>query len=186
MLVILVYLLSCLFCIVSARLIKNDDKKVIDIVHTICPSFQSRCGLEAYLSDIMIIVQLILTILTIHIEGIYEMLFLMSITQVLRAFCAMSTVLPPLQQYNDKWRFGGLNGGGTEYIFSGHASYSALTSIYLYNNNVVSLFSLALYNIISQGLIVVTRNHYTVDVLLAWIIVPLLYGNKDFICKYSW
>lgn len=94
----------------------------------------------------------------------------------------MSTVLPPLKNYRDKIRFGGINGSGTEYIFSGHASYSAIFSLYLYSKNIVSLYILFLYNFISQFLIIVSRNHYTVDVILAWIISSSLYTNLQ-LCK---
>ena len=109
-----------------------------------------------------------------------EMLLIMSIVQFFRSICSASTILPPLKHYNDKYRLGGINGNGTEYIFSGHAAYSAISAIYLYNKNIIGPFSLIIYNIISQLSIIITRNHYTVDVVLAWIITPLVWGNIYF------
>lgn len=171
MLNLFLYLLSSSFCLLCANLIRNSPKKIIDIIHYNLPKIKLP-----YLSDSLILLQTIFTILVIDMETFDEMLLVMSIVQVLKGFCSVSTVLPPLKNYHDKYRLGGINGTGTEYIFSGHASYSALTTIYLYKYR-ISPYTLFLYNLISQFLIILTHNHYTVDVLLAWIITPLVYGN---------
>mgnify|MGYP003641411489 CR=1 FL=1 len=100
----------------------------------------------------------------------------MAIINFLRILCMSSTILPSLKHYNNKYRLGGINGTGSEYIFSGHASFTTLSAIYLhkYGYDWKLLF---IYNFITQGLIIITRNHYTVDIILAWIIVGLVYSN---------
>lgn len=173
------FLLSSLACVLTANLIKSDHTKVIDIIHNNIPYIKLT-----YLSDSLVLAQTALTASVVDSQSLTEIFLIMGFVQIFRCLCSLSTVLPPLKNYADKYRLGGLNGTGTEYIFSGHASYSALGAIYLYTKGFVGLFSLIIYNIISQLAIIVTRNHYTVDIVLAWIIVPLVWGNIYF-CKHN-
>lgn len=177
MLPIFIFLISSLSCIVTAKFIKNDNTKIIDIVHNNFKIIKYH-----YISDFLVFLQVLFGFVKLDIYTIKEIFLIMSVIQILKSICSVSTVLPPLKNYRDKIRFGGINGSGTEYIFSGHASYSAIFSLYLYSKNIVSLYILFLYNFISQFLIIVSRNHYTVDVVLAWIITPSLYTNLQ-LCK---
>lgn len=179
MLSLFFYLFSSLLCVVTANLIRNDPVKVVDIIHNNLPTLHLP-----YISDVLVLAQTVFAVTVMDSHSLTEMFLVMGIVQFFRVLCAFTTVLPPLKNYHDKYRLGGINGTGTEYIFSGHASYSALSAIYLYKNGFVSGIPLVLYNIISQFLIVLTRNHYTVDVVLAWIITPLVYGNVVLHEKY--
>lgn len=177
MISLIFFLISSLACVITANLIKSDPVKVIDIVHHNIPYIKLT-----YLSDGLVLAQTALTATVVDDQCLAEIFLIMGMIQIFRCLCSISTALPPLKNYADKYRLGGLNGTGTEYIFSGHASYSALGAIYLYNKGIITLFPLILYNIISQLSIIITRNHYTVDIVLAWIIVPLVWGNMYF-CK---
>ncbi len=178
MLSLLFFLISSIGCVISANLIKSQPGKIVDIIHTNIGRLRAP-----YLSDSLVLFQTIGTAALVDLEILSEILFIMSITQFFRIICSLSTALPPLKNYHDKYRLGGLNGTGTEYIFSGHASYSAISAIYLYTHNIVPLWVICVYNFVSQFLIVVTHNHYTVDIILAWIVVPLIYGNIRF-CQH--
>lgn len=171
------FLISSLGCVITANQIKNHQTKVIDIVHNNIPSIKLT-----YLSDTLVLAQTAITASAVDSQTLAEIFLIMGVIQIFRCLCSASTVLPPLKNYTDKYRLGGLNGTGTEYIFSGHASYSALGAIYLYKKGIVGLFPLLIYNAISQFTIIATRNHYTVDIVLAWIIVPLVWGNM-YLCK---
>ena len=64
-------------------------------------------------------------------------------------------------------------GGCHDCIFSGHTSITLLLSYYIFRcfpNDTVK-YGLLLYNVICGFLIISTRNHYTVDVLVAWLAV---------------
>lgn len=175
MLSLLFFLTSSLACVITANLIPSTQDKIVDIVHNYTPQIKAP-----YLSDALVLLQTVGAFSMINHDLFSEAFLVMGLTQLCRVLCSASTILPPLKNYHDKYRLGGINGTGTEYIFSGHASYSALTAIYLYRKSLVSLPVLIIYNLISQLLIVLTRNHYTVDVVLAWIITPLIYGNVHF------
>lgn len=182
-------LVSTCICVYSARNLRKDNTKealvdpkkvstelqIYDIIHSRIPYIP-----DSRWSDVMITLQLLLTVLNINLIDFYEICIVMGINQLLRVLCFTSTILPPLQKYETKIRFLGLNGSGTEYIYSGHASYSAISFIYLLRSG-IDFYPLLFYNMCSQMLIILSRNHYTVDVILAWIIVPLLWGNLKWI-----
>lgn len=168
----LLYFLSSSLCVFTAKRLQNHPTKIIDLFHTYLPSIDIM-----YLSDALVAAQLLYTLKEMPAFLYKEFALIMGITQLCRVLCMISTILPPLKNYEDKARLMGVNGSGTEYIFSGHASYSAASFMYLYALG-FSPKLLILYNILSQSLIIASRNHYTVDVVLSWIIVPLIYGNR--------
>lgn len=171
------FLISSLSCVITANLIKSIPNKVVDIIHDNIPYIKLT-----YFSDALVLAQTALMVTVVDTQSLSEIFLIMGFVQIFRCLCSASTVLPPLKNYTDKYRLGGLNGTGTEYIFSGHASYSAISAIYLYTKNIIDIFPLVIYNTVSQIAIIITRNHYTVDIVLAWIIVPLVWGNLQF-CK---
>lgn len=172
MISLFLYILSSLFCLGIANLIKPDSQKIVDIIHSNIPVLNSK-----YISDFLVLAPTVYTLFLMDSYSLSKLFLIMFIVQMFKGICSISTALPPLKRYEDKYRLGGINGSGTEYIFSGHACYSCLSAIYLYNYSPVLV---VLYNLISQFLIIVTRNHYTVDVILAWIITSLVYTNLEF------
>jgi hypothetical protein len=179
MLSLLLYLISSSLCLFSANMVKNNSSEIMDIIHD-----NIREISILYLSDFLVLIQTLFSVTLMNTEELMLNFLVMGIVQIFRSICTIVTPLPPLKKYQDKYRLGGLNGSGTEYIFSGHACYSALGAIFLYKHGIISPFPLVCYNIISQFLIVATRNHYTIDVILAWIITPLTYANVV-LCKNS-
>jgi len=105
-------------------------------------------------------------------------LYLLLLMHILRIPAYRLTILPPLnnieyQKYNEK--LFGLCGGNRDYIWSGHSSTVAFAScIYILNNtNLIYKILLLFYNICLGILIIGTRNHYSVDVYVGWIIGSL-------------
>lgn len=185
MLSILLFLLSSLSCLATANNIPSSKTRVRDIIIDNVPLLN-----QTYLSDFLTLLPVLYMISILPVEQFPEFFTVMSVVQLSRCLCMASTILPPLKDYHDKYRLGGINGTGTEYIFSGHASYSALIFIYMCLYTGIPVYVLIIYNLISQGCIIVSRNHYTVDIVLAWIITPLIWGNLRF-CRgdercWSW
>lgn len=176
MISLFLYILSSLFCVGIANLIKPDNNKVVDIVHNNLPYLNSL-----YISDFLVLLPVVYTLLLMDSYSLSKLFLTMFIVQICKGICSISTVLPPLKKYDDKYRLGGINGSGTEYIFSGHACYSCLCAIYL--TGIHNFSFIAIYNLISQFLIILTRNHYTVDVILAWIITSSVHLNLEFCIK---
>lgn len=176
MISLLYFLFSSLACVAVSNAIgffRKDTQKIFDVVHDRFPVVDLP-----YASDILIFLQTMYSVAIVDILELEKLLFVLGTVQCLRILCFSTTILPPLKTYSEKYRVGGLNGTGNEYIFSGHACYACISAISLYEKGINIRF-LILYNVFSQSLIVLSRNHYTVDVILAWIITPLVYNAFD-------
>ena len=176
-------LVFTLFCVVNfiatllAKMIKSGNR-VNDIIHN-----NFRKPKLPYVSDLLIFIQVLYFIGSID-EMINLYFLTLAITQLIRICCFTTTILPFLKNYDDKYRLGGINGSGTEYIFSGHAMYSAISTIHAIYKGSINLHFILWYNIVTQFIVIVTRNHYTVDIILGWVITTLVYGNLR-LCSYN-
>lgn len=162
------FTLSSVLCVTIAKYLKPHPHKIRDLIHENFPFF-SHCK---YFSDILIFNQVAYFLTTLTLTDVEDSFLILGSAQCLRALTMSFTILPPLRHAKQKVRFGGLNGNGTEYIFSGHAVYACLSFLHLYPKIGLILIP---YNLLSQLMIILSHNHYTVDVLLSWIITPLLY-----------
>lgn len=104
----------------------------------------------------------------------------MCISQILRSVLCCITQLPPCNptfyQSNSQKNKNILNGFHFDLIYSGHAS---LMVICLYTCDFSNLLFYLLLTIamLNSYLIITTRCHYTIDVILAWLIVPLVFDK---------
>lgn len=102
-----------------------------------------------------------------------------SILSIIRSWCFSITILPPPSPCHNYIRF---TGGSCDAIFSGHTMMSVLSSIIIiehYNNYIISI-SLILISILYTLSILITRGHYSVDILLAYILtISIYYNNKN-------
>ena len=90
-------------------------------------------------------------------------------------YCTFLPKLPNDNHSSLNRRLFGLVGGESDYIWSGHASLVAIATTYLWKeSSLKKQIGLLMYNMLLGILIIATRNHYTVDVYLAWIIGGLL------------
>ena len=62
-------------------------------------------------------------------------------------------------------------------IFSGHMSFTLLGTLYFLREGFITPFSFGLLNSFAAATIIVTRSHYTVDVILAFIITYFVFNG---------
>lgn len=63
-------------------------------------------------------------------------------------------------------------------IFSGHFSVTVLLGYILYSHRIFNLTTIVLFNLINAILILVLRSHYTIDLVVAFLVVTIVYQNK--------
>ena len=92
------------------------------------------------------------------------------------------TILPkPVAQYDNKYKNAIMRfffGGANDLIFSGHTSFVLLLLLFIsksVHGNMGKLLLVA-YALIYSFIIILLRNHYTVDVILAWYITITTYA----------
>jgi hypothetical protein len=107
--------------------------------------------------------------------------FLMKFILILlvRAITTVSTIFPKEGRCDDEITWATpFNGGCYDKVFSAHTAIVTLFTLIFWREKVISTETFWGLNIAQMGLIVLTRAHYTVDVILGFIITYLVYDGK--------
>jgi hypothetical protein len=101
---------------------------------------------------------------TLTIEFLTKFLIIMFI----RAFTVISTVLPKYENCDETFTFRSFFLGGCyDKIFSGHTSFILLLTLMYWKEHIINGLTLFGINFVNILAILLTRSHYTVDVILA-------------------
>jgi len=71
-----------------------------------------------------------------------------------------------------------INGGCYDKIFSGHTAFIFILTLLLNKNKIINFITLLILNIINVLIILTTRTHYTIDVLVSFLVCYIMYENK--------
>jgi len=166
------------------RIIKNDDKykykhkPLFDIIH----SNTLNMNKYKYIPDYLAFVFLLPLLYTQDNKCISMFFKIGAIIVILRSISILATDMPrsdiecnqsELKNYNLFF------GHCYDKMFSGHVALTLLSLLILYHFNKINdgqmLFSI-LFHIVYSCFIIITRSHYTVDVLISYFItIPLFY-----------
>lgn len=142
---------------------KKTTAKVFDLGHKYLPDY-SHSTMLIILMEFLVVGPLI------YNYDLHKKLFnYLSPIMLFRYICSNLTILPKSKNCNDG-SFGLINlfnGHCYDKIFSGHMSTVVILSLLLYDNKKASIPLLIIYNLIVMILILLTRSHYTVDIVLA-------------------
>lgn len=154
---------------------QTKDCELFDIFHKILPDLYQYhylldfIGLFGFLSIFYILNE------TTMIEFFAKFVIIMFI----RAFTIISTILPKHQVCNDNFDIRSyFLGGCYDKIFSGHTSFLLLLTLIYYREHFIDGFALIGLNLVNILLILSTRSHYTVDILLAVFVTTTIYNIK--------
>ena len=107
-----------------------------------------------------------------------------------RNITTFSTILPSIdgrfleERTNTKYVLNYITGHNYDKIFSGHAAFIILCILITINNNTLNSYNfiLIILGIVYSFLIIFTKQHYTVDVVLSYmIVVPLYFSLRNVI-----
>jgi hypothetical protein len=162
---------------------KDGNTHILDISHKYLPD----------LHDYHWIVNIIAVVLIIYIFvqnkglGVFkDLLFALPVVFLIRALSIVSTVLPKHENcvvgHDVLSNF--LNGGGCyDKIFSGHTSFVVLLTLSMHDYGLINTFLFWITNIVNCLLLLLTRAHYTVDIILGIVISYLVYKGEHCIKK---
>jgi len=148
--------------------------QVFDVVHQYTPDLHKY----EWVINIIPILGLLFLILYSS-DALEEFALKLLLIYLIRALTTLTTILPKHEKCDEK-EFSWMNaimGGCYDKIFSGHASFTFLASLLLYRENVITLPVFMISNIVESFLIILTRAHYTIDVLLGILITYLVYDG---------
>ncbi len=108
-----------------------------------------------------------------------ESILFIGMILVIRALTTISTILPKHEKCVEPDKISlFMNGGCYDKIFSGHMSFVTIFSLVLLGHKNISTLTFAAINILQAFLILLTRSHYTVDVILAFLLSYLIYDGN--------
>src|SRR3989338_3754426 len=164
---------------------KKTTHKVYDIGHKYLPDYSNN-NLWHVVVNLFVFFPLLMN-LSIFEDFISYIIPIM----IFRSITSNVTILPKTKTCDDI-QFRPINlihGHCYDKIFSGHFVSSVLISMLLYSKGIVqNIPILVFYNIISAYLILITRHHYTIDIIIAGYvaITSFLLGiNMDFVKNLS-
>lgn len=150
---------------------KHTNNTLWDVSYQVLPNL---CKYE-FIIDILLVLSFIPLLVNFQYSG--EFLKLILILFLIRAVLVVVTVMPGHDEC-EKSNFSFLPGHCFDKIFSGHTACFFLLTLIYHKYKIINIQQLVIANIIFSILIVATRSHYTVDVLLSYIITILLFNSK--------
>lgn len=108
---------------------------------------------------------------------LFEFIKLYTIIFLLRLLFTNCTVLPKMKHCKVS-DIMSVNGYCYDKIFSGHASFVCLFTLFLLQSKYISLGTMIILNLLNGLLIVSTKAHYTIDVLIAFMVTIIIFENK--------
>jgi hypothetical protein len=100
---------------------------------------------------------------------------------LLRQFIIQMTILPKNTVCDIK-NTSMIRGGCYDKIFSGHFGITFLTTLVLLENGLINKFIALLINLVNGIFILLSRNHYTIDIIVSIFVVIIIYQNNLNIC----
>lgn len=156
---------------------KSNSKKVFDIFHNILPHIDEY----EYAADILLIVVFLYMAFN-NLTLVYTAIGYAISILLIRALFVNLTVLPKNEicSINNTSAF---RGGCFDKIFSGHYAMTLLMTILLHSHKYINTIWFFIINIVNAIFILISRNHYTVDIAVSILVVILIYQNKLNICE---
>ena len=157
---------------------KENAKKVQDFFHNILPHYAHF----EYASDIMSgLVIAYLALMKFNL--LYQLSGFIFTLVILRQIVIQMTILPKNEICNIQ-HSSLLRGGCYDKIFSGHFGITFLSTLILYDNRLINAFFGIVINVANALFILLSRCHYTIDIIVSILVVVIIYQNNLNICNY--
>ena len=156
---------------------KNCQKSVHDFFHELLPDWSDKEWILNFIVGACILPFIYLDTSTqVYYTGMILLILL------IRDVTINLTILPKHKKCKNKdqdnW-YNEINGGCYDKIFSGHFSVIYLLSLFYYSSGIItSIPLLVTMNILFAFLIIITRSHYTIDIVMAFFVCSFIFTNN--------
>lgn len=113
----------------------------------------------------------------------YNYLGFIIVILIIRIFTNILTILPKNNSCTISNSFS-FRGGCYDKIYSGHFASVFIATLILYKNKYINIILLVLINLINSLFIILSRNHYTIDIVMSFFVSLVVYQNNFNICKF--
>lgn len=150
----------------------NDDFRVYDICHKHLPNYELYESIGNYY------IGCVSLLLLFKPSILFDFIAFMIPIYFIRSIFMLITVLPKSGkcEYNPKTAF--IQGGCYDKIFSGHTAILFILTLLLNKNKIINFTMLVLLNVINVSIILLTRTHYTIDVIVSFLVCYIIYTNN--------
>lgn len=155
---------------------KSNSKKVFDIFHNILPHIDEYEYAADIIGTLVFLYMAFNSISLVYTTVGYALTIL-----IIRSLFVNLTVLPKNEICNVE-NTSAIRGGCYDKIFSGHYAITLIMTILLHGQNYINTVWFFIINIVNALFILISRNHYTVDIAVSIIVVIIIYQNKLNFC----
>jgi hypothetical protein len=153
----------------------DDDTRVYDLCHTYLPNYEKY----EFIGNIYIIIILLFVFKSSkYISIIFDLIAFIIPIYFIRSILTLITVLPKSSECNYNQSFAFINGGCYDKIFSGHSAFLFILTLLLNKYKIINFATLIILNIINVSIILLTRTHYTIDVIVSFLVCYIIYTNN--------
>jgi hypothetical protein len=155
---------------------KTDQKgKIFDLLHITLPDLHEY---KPYNYVIITLTALSFFFIPNPIPIVKEFAGKFLLIMVVRAITTIATILPKHDKCDTQM---GLldyfKGNCYDKVFSGHTAFVLLATLIFWRQGIISPAFFYFINLLNMAMIILTRSHYTVDVILAVVITYLVYDG---------
>ena len=152
---------------------QTNNGKIFDILHEITPDLHDY---RAY-NDIILGLTIV-SFFFVPFTLIQEFLGKFILIMFVRALTIVSTILPKHEKCEPKldW-IQMVKGQCYDKVFSGHTAFVLLATLIFLREGIIGLPMFFLVNLLNMTSIILTRSHYTIDIILAVVITYLVYDG---------
>lgn len=148
--------------------------ELFDIFHTILPDLHAYGDI---LNNIVPVLGFVSLYFCSNSKLTVEFLSKFVIIMLVRALTIISTILPKHEKCDETINTNSIIVGGCyDKIFSGHTAFVLLLTLLYFREHIINMPLLVGINAVNILLILATRSHYTVDVLLAIFVTSTIYA----------
>jgi hypothetical protein len=151
----------------------NNNMKLFDTIHYITPIYFINLS---PISDFMTFFLLITTCFFLYYKkSIYSFLKCIIMCQLIKKIVGISTILPDPSGHCNEKQFQFILGRCNDLVISGHAC--TILSCYYYLDYYINTKYVYYYVMLNMILIVISRNHYTIDVIFSYFVTNYILDN---------
>jgi len=156
----------------------NDKNKIHDFFHELLPDWSDKEWLINLVG-----LQHVLPFVFLNTSTQLRFASMLILILFIRDITINLTILPKHKKCKHKhtW-YETINGGCYDKIFSGHFTVIYLLSLFYYTSGIItSIPLLVTMNILYAFMIIITRSHYTIDIVMAFFVSSFIFTNNIYL-----
>lgn len=154
----------------------NDEIRIYDLCHTYLPNYEKY----EFIGNIYIVILLLFILYkpSKTISIVFDLISFIIPIYFIRSILTLINVLPKSSECNYNPHLAFINGGCYDKIFSGHSAFVFILTLLLNKYKIINFATLIIFNIINVSIILLTRTHYTIDIIVSFLVSYLMYSNN--------